>query len=380
MYSRTRIKTSSNSSKSSNPGNSSKLNKKTKKLSTSSSQLIIGCHASITPSVLAGLQYAQSIGANAAQIFLGSNRSASMKTKTKFTSEDIQEIRELLSTSRMQLIVHTIYLLNLCKAPPSSGQMKWMHANIWHDMEYGAKLGAKCVVLHLGSRMNIPIQEALTNLISNINHIIRKAPPGIQLALETAAGAGSQVGYTLEELAVIWNGVKHNGTKKIGICIDTAHIFVAGEDISTVEGIKDYMRRFNSLIGWGHITNFHINYSRYPLGSRHDEHRGIGSGLVYPLNDYRCYNTYGVRDAIQPKNCVFGRYPHNQDQRNFLNPGRLKDTKPPGKEALRWIKQFAQRRGIPMILETHGSARVGSEGTSKGAHGYEWEIGLIRGL
>jgi deoxyribonuclease-4 len=214
--------------------------------------------------------------------------------------------------------------------------MKWLHANILHDMEYGAKLGAKCVVLHLGSRMNKPIQEALKNLISNINHILHKAPPGIQLSLETAAGAGSQVGYTLEELAAIWNGVKHNGSKKIGICIDTAHIFVAGEDISTEEGIKDYMRRFNSLIGWKHITNFHINDSRYPLGSRHDEHRGIGSGLVY--------------------------------------------TKPPGMEALKWIKNFALWRRIPMILETHGSARVDSEGTSKGAHGYEWEIGLIRGL
>ena len=316
--------------------------KKTKKQSKSSStaearsRLIIGCHASITPSILAGLQYASAIGANGAQIFLGSNRSASMKTKTKFTLEDIQEIRNFLITSRMILIIHTIYLLNLCKAPPSSGQMKWMHANIWHDMKYGAKLGAKCVVLHLGSRMNKPIQEALKNLISNINHILHKAPTGIQLSLETAAGAGSQVGYTLEELAVIWKGVKHNGSKKIGICIDTAHIFVAGEDISTVEGIKDYMRRFNSLIGWEYITNFHINDSRYPLGSRHDEHRGIGRGLVY--------------------------------------------TKPPGMEALKWIKTFCINRGIPMILETHGSARVDSEGSRKGAHGYEWEIGLIRGL
>jgi deoxyribonuclease-4 len=345
MYSRARTKTSRDSS---NPGNLSLSNKKqhnksikkTKKklssTSTSSSNLILGCHASITPSVISGLQYAQSIGANAAQIFLGSNLSASMKTKTKFTPENIQEIRVFLTTSRMILIIHTIYLLNLCKAPPTSGRIKWMHANIWHDMEYGAKLGAKCVVLHLGSRKEIPIQEALKNLISNINHIIRKAPPGIQLALETAAGAGYQVGYTLEELAVIWNGVKHNGNNKIGICIDTAHIFVAGEDISTVEGIKDYMRRFNSLIGWKHITNFHLNDSRYPLGSRRDEHRGIGSGLVY--------------------------------------------TKLPGMEALRWIKNFCQARGIPMILETHGAAHPDSEGTRKGAHGYEWEIGLIRGL
>ena len=334
-------KTSSISSKTSSILNDKRIKKTKKQLlrgSTSKStyRLIIGCHASITPSVLSGLQYIQSIGANAAQIFLGSNRSASMKTKTKFTQEDILEIRNFLSTSKMILIIHTIYLLNLCKAPSSSGQMKWMHANIWHDMKYGAKLGAKCVVVHLGSRMNIPIQEALNNLISNINHIISTAPRGIQLSLETAAGAGSQVGYTLEELAFIWKGVKHHGVHRVGICIDTAHIFVAGEDISTIEGIKNYMGRFNSLIGWSYITNFHINDARYPLGSRHDEHRGIGSGLVY--------------------------------------------TKPHGVEALQWIKQFALRRGIPMILETHGAARPDSEGSGKGAHGYEWEIRMIRRL
>jgi len=347
MYSSSNMlsKTSSTSNILNNKSKTTKKSKTIKKSKTtkkqllfysSRSHLIIGCHASITPSILAGLQYVQSIGANAAQIFLGSNRSASMKTKTKFTPEDILEIRNFLTTSKMILIIHTIYLFNLCKGQPSSGKIKWMHANIWHDMHYGAKLGAKCVVLHLGSRMKIPIQEALNNLISNINHILHKAPPGIQLALETAAGAGSQVGYTLEELAEIWNGVKHNGIHRVGICIDTAHIFVAGEDISTIEGIKDYMHRFNSLIGWSHITNFHINDSRYPLGSRHDEHRGIGSGLVY--------------------------------------------NKPPGLEALRWIKQFALRRGIPMILETHSSARPDSEGSRKGARGYEWEIGMIRGL
>jgi len=341
MYSKTSSKTPGKTSGSSSMLNDKRI-KKTKKqlsrgsISKSTYRLIIGCHASITPSLLTGLQYVQSINANAAQIFLGSNRSASMKTKTKFTPEDIQEIRNFLSTSKMILIIHTIYLLNLCKAPSSSGQMKWMHANIWHDMNYGAKLGAKCVVVHLGSRMKIPIQEALNNLISNINHIISRAPRRIQLSLETAAGAGSQVGYTLEELAFIWKGVMHNGVRRVGICIDTAHIFVAGEDISTIEGIKDYMHRFNSLIGWSYITNFHINDARYPLGSRHDEHRGIGSGLVY--------------------------------------------TKPPGLEALRWIKQFALRRGIPMILETHGSARPDSEGTKPGAHGYKWEIGIIRGL
>jgi deoxyribonuclease-4 len=314
--------------------------KKTKKQSASSStadaraRLIIGCHASITPSVLSGLQYASAIGANAAQIFLGSNRSASMKTKTKFTPEEILEIRNFLTTSKMHLIIHTIYLLNLCKAPPSSGQMKWMHANIWHDMKYGAKLGAKCVVVHLGSKMGISIQQALNNLISNINHIIAKAPTGIQLSLETAAGAGSQVGYTLEELAFIWKGVKHNGAHRVGICIDTAHIFVAGEDISTPDGIRSYFRRFDSLIGIQHITNLHLNDSRYPLGSRHDEHRGIGAGVIFNTSH--------------------------------------------GKAALVTLTRFASKHRIPIILETHGSARPDSEGITSGAHGYEWEISHIK--
>jgi deoxyribonuclease-4 len=299
-------------------------------------KLLIGCHTSITPSVLDGIQYAQSIGSNAVQIFLGSNRSSSMKMKTKFTDSDISEIRKYITQKRIVLIIHSIYLLNFCKGAPISGKVRYMHENLLHDMQVGAQLGAQCVVLHLGFKKKMPTDVAMKNLIDNINYILTKAPSGIQLSLETSAGRGSEMGYTLEELAAIWNGVKHNGAKKIGICIDTAHIFVSGYDISTVEGIKDYMRRFNSLIGWEHITNFHINDSRYPLGSRHDEHRGIGSGLVY--------------------------------------------TKPRAMEALRWIKNFALRRGIPMILETHGSAREGSEGSRKGAHGYEWEIGLIRGL
>lgn len=310
---------------------------RTKKLVTSShrsshhsSQLLIGCHASISPSILEGLKYAREIGATAAKIFLGSNRQASLKSKTHITPEDITEIRRWLRQTGMRLIIHSIYLLNFCKARPSSGRVKWMHENLLHDMKYGALLGAKCVVMHLGSRLAMSIDEALDNLIANINYILEHAPAGIQLSLETAAGAGSQVGYTLDELARIWQGVKHHGHSRIGICIDTAHIFVAGEDISTTSGINAYLQKFDKLIGVKHITNFHINDSRYSRGSRHDEHRGIGSGLIF--------NT-----------------PH-------------------GMAALKTITQFARKHNIPLILETHSAASPSSE------PGYQHEIELIKKL
>ena len=88
------------------------------------------------------------------------------------------------------------------------------------------------------------------------------------------------------------------------------------------------------MIGWHNITNFHINDSRYATGSRKDEHRGIGSGLIY-----------------------------NTDK---------------GKQALKYIKMFCQKRRIPMILETHGAASDNNEGSHLGEHGYEWEIAMIK--
>lgn len=298
--------------------------------------LMIGCHASISPSVLDGIKYNESIDGNAVQIFLGSNRSASMKTKTKLTPIEIETIAKYIRQHKIFLIIHSIYLLNFCTALPTSGRVKYMHDNLQYDLHYGALLGAKCVVLHLGFRKDLPPQIAINNLIANLNKILEDKPVGIKLSLETSAGQGSQVGYTLEELQIIWNKIKHHGSKNVGICIDTAHIFVSGYDISTPTGIRVYLEKFDKLIGISYITNFHINDSRYPGGSKRDEHRGIGSGLIY--------NT-----------------PH-------------------GKRALKYIKAFCIKHKIPMILETHSAGSATSEGSHAGQHGYEWEIELIRKL
>ena len=325
----------------------SKLNNNKTKKSRIPTNLLIGCHASITPSILDGIQYVSKIGGNAVQIFLGSNRSASMKAKTKITPEDVDMIRKYCQESKMVLIIHSIYLLNFCKYPPNSGRIAYAHENLQHDLKWGAELGAKCVVLHLGFKNELTMEEALENLAANINKILREMPKGIMLSLETSAGQGSQFGYSLEALELLWNKIKHNnkdskggkggkGIRRVGFCIDTAHIFVSGYDISTVAGIRDYLEKFNRMIGTANIINFHINDSRFAMGSRKDEHRGIGQGLIY--ND----------DA--------------------------------GKKALKYIKKFCMAHKIPMILETHGAGSSHERGTHEGVHGYEAEIRLIKGL
>ena len=152
------------------------------------------------------------------------------------------------------------------------------------------------------------------------------------------------MGCTLEQLHNIWKRIKHNNrtgvkgsgsNRQVGFVIDTAHIFSSGYDITNVNGITDYLKQFNKLIGLDNICLFHINDSRYKLGERKDEHKGIGFGNIY--------NT------------------------------------PEGLQALKYIKTLCLKKNIPMILETHSAAKTDSEGT-KNNKGYEYEIDLIKKL
>lgn len=314
-----------------------------------SHHLKIGCHISITPSILEGIHYGESIGANAFQIFMGSNRSASLKAKTKFEPNETNEIQDYLSRNNLTLIIHSIYLLNFCSYPPSSGRIKYQHDNIQYDLNYGALIGAKCVVLHIGFKNDLSEDEAIHNLISNINHIVKHMPDGITLALETSACRGSEMGCTLEQLSTIWEGIKHNNNSKnynnkVGFVIDTAHIFSSGYDISTVSGITDYLKQFDNMIGLNNVCVFHINDSKYKLGAKRDEHMGIGYGNIFNTNS--------------------------------------------GLKSLKTIKQLCIKKNIPMILETHSAGKKKSNNNEssdysqshKRMKGYEYEINLIKKL
>ncbi len=283
----------------------------------------IGCHISITPSILSGLEYLTHIKGNSAQIFLGSTKSSSLNAKHKFNDININNIKNYISYNNIYLSIHSIYLLNFCKANPHThfGMVKYMHDNIQYDLKYGALIGARCVILHLGFAVLLENSIAINNFINNIIIIIKNMPDNIKLALETTAGQGTQIGRTLEELALIWIGItsrihKLNGTGnkhklQVGICIDTAHIFSSGYNISTLDGIKFYLNEFNKLIGWQHIIMYHINNNKFKCNSKKDFHKGIGQGEIFNTSE--------------------------------------------GIDALKYIKTFCIKHNIPMILETHKS-------------------------
>jgi deoxyribonuclease-4 len=307
-----------------------KYKSKTKK----STKLKLGCHVSIMPSLLDGIKYGESIGANALQVFMGSKLSFSLKQKTKFEPDECKTIKNYVSRNNITLFIHSPYVLNFCSYSASSGRIQYQHANIQYDLNYGSLIGAKCVVLHIGFKTKLTDEEALHNLISNIIQIAKYMPKNMTLGLETSACRGSEFGCSIEELKLIWDGLhkSNKNIKNVGFIIDTAHIFVSGYDISTVSGIKHYLDTFDTMIGLKHILGFHINDSRYSVGEKKDEHRGIGKGKIY--------------------------------------------TTPEGLKALKYIKSLCIKQSIPMILETHSAGSP--EKTESKDYGYE--IDLIRKL
>lgn len=293
----------------------------------------LGIHTSITPSILTGLEYTHALGATAAQIFTGSNMTSSLKAKHQLTPDEIQAIRTFRKTTGMQLVIHAVYVLNFCSFPPTSGRIQFAHANLRWDLIQAQKLGGGIIVLHIGNRMALTREAAYANMAANVRHILkwmRAHTPNVQLCLETPAGQGTQIAANLDDLAELWhlicgNQRKHTAPEKhpistqknpkisacksgassdnpghpdtitpltaadkslLGICIDTAHLFAAGVDIRTPKGFKDYLHRFDELIGLDYIRCIHLNDSRQPLGSRKDQHTGLADGYIF--NDDHC--------------------------------------------------------------------------------------------
>lgn len=280
----------------------------------SKGETFIGCHSSISKGVLEAIKYTQYIGGNTTQIFLGNKLSSNLKQKTKISEQEEKTIKKHINDTNHKLFIHTAYILNLCKYPKGNSQIKYAIDNVVYDLEQTEKIGGIGCVLHIGYKMKLEEDEAYQNMIDNIIDIVEKTnktAKHTKLILETPAGKGSQIGTTLDEFARIWNEIPNKYYNRLGICIDTAHIFSSGIDIRNPKDFKKYIKDFDSKIGIKHLTCFHINDSKEQLNSRKDKHEGIGKGYIFGKD--KGGNIMGLKE----------------------------------------IWKFAKKNKIPMILETH---------------------------
>ena len=288
----------------------------------------IGCHSTYKDGILEACKNVYDIGGNAVQIFLGDSTSSSLKSKIKTSPEELEATRNFIKSHDMKLLIHSVYIINLCAFPAYSMRIKYAQDNIIHDLEFCESIGGVGVVVHFGNNKlgADKREEAFANMASNIAEILRRTATSVKHAkilLETSAGQGEQIGITTPEISQILTNIKQ--PNRIGICVDTAHIFASGYDIRSDIGWRSYLREFSQLVGLKFIQSFHLNDSASLLGDKKDRHKPITSGHIFGT--------------------------------------------PNGSAILTNIKEFAITHKIPIILETHGDSNYSA---------YKAEISALR--
>jgi deoxyribonuclease IV len=172
---------------------------------------------------------------------------------------------------------HAGYLINL-GAPASPNRDKSIKSLI-QEIQLAGDLGLPFLVLHPGAHLGAGEPSGLKQIVAGLDEVFRatRSSP-VRIALENTAGQGTCLGHQTAHLAAIYDRVKE--PKRLGICLDTAHLFAAGHDIRTPKGWKAAIDEVHQLIGLDQVLAFHLNDSKTELGSRVDRHAGIGQGRI----------------------------------------------------------------------------------------------------
>ena len=234
----------------------------------------IGVHVSIAGKIYESLDRAASLGCDTMQIF---SRNPRGWAASPLAAEDVEEFRRRRKIKGIYpVVVHIPYLINL--ATPNEGLYRKSIDAYIKDIQRVDSLGAEYFVTHLGSHTGSGEEKGMKRFSGALNEIIGKAHPKAMILLETTAGSGSWLGYRFQHIKEMLDNVR--GPAKVGVCLDTAHVFEAGYDIKTKRGLDDTLKEFDALIGASLIKVVHFNDSMTPLGSHADRHQHIGKGAI----------------------------------------------------------------------------------------------------
>ena len=277
--------------------------------------MLLGAHVPIAGGVPLAPANGRAIEATAIQIFTRSQR---QWKATPMTREESGAFRAALGGSGVKAVLaHASYLINLCSVVPDF--LARSRQSLVEELRRCHALGIPYAVVHPGAHMGAGEEQGIAGIARSLDHVLaRTRGRGAAPLLEVTAGQGSCLGHRFEQVAAILDRVRDPA--RVGVCLDTCHLYAAGYDITTERGYERTLERFDRTVGLRKLRAIHLNDSRKPLGSRVDRHSPIGEGFL------------GLR--------TFGR---------FLNDPRLAP--------------------VPMVVETPGPIEV-----------WKKEIAMLRGL
>ncbi|RRK10037.1 deoxyribonuclease IV [Lactiplantibacillus garii] len=236
--------------------------------------LRLGSHVSMkAPAMLLGsAEEAANYGANTFMIYTGAPQNTRRKPIDELNIAAAQPVIE--KHDLRQIVVHAPYIVNLgnTKKP---GYFEFATDFLYQEIQRAEAVGATQLTLHPGAHVGAGADAAIAQIIKGLNAVIRPEQT-VQIALETMAGKGTEVGRTFEELAQMIDGVTYN--EKLSVTFDTCHTSDAGYDIK--HDFDGVLNEFDHVIGLDRLKVVHLNDSKNPQGAHKDRHTNIGMGTI----------------------------------------------------------------------------------------------------
>jgi deoxyribonuclease-4 len=236
---------------------------------------VFGAHRSIAGGFENAFRSGRAVGCDCLQIFVKNQRQwrAEPLTEDQITRYRAAECE----TGLAPVIAHASYLLNL--ASPDERQRRKSVAGLIDELQRCEALGVSALALHPGAHMDDCLEAGIDRVAKSLSEV-HGACPGYRcmVLLETTAGQGSAIGWRFEHLAGILD--RTTDAERLGVCLDTCHLFAAGYDFRTPEGYAAMMDELQSVIGLPRVRCIHVNDSKREAGSRIDRHEHIGKGRI----------------------------------------------------------------------------------------------------
>jgi len=233
--------------------------------------MLIGAHVSPAGGLPKAIERGVERGCRAIQIF---NQSPRMWRPTAYRDEDVSAFRQELAASPIRaVLVHAVYLLN-CASDDPDIRTKSL-ASLIHSLQMGRRIGACAVVLHPGSAKAGDVPSAIARAGETIREALNRSDD-CPVHLENTAGAGGTLGRSIDELAALLDAC--GGDQRLGVCLDSCHLFASGYDIRTPAGMDALVAEVSMKVGLERLGSLHLNDSQAGLGSGRDRHANIGKG------------------------------------------------------------------------------------------------------
>jgi deoxyribonuclease IV len=235
----------------------------------------LGRHMPTHANAAKAAEIASQLGCTSIQIF------ASNPTGWKPTAGNPASCEAFAQATRSYgldpVVIHAPYLINL--ASPDEVIREKSIALLRWTLQRGELLGAAFVVFHTGSHRGSGVDIGLARIAEAIALILPETPPEVMLLLENDVGAGNSLGHSFEQIGMVLR-VLPQYEERLGVCLDTAHLWGAGYDISNAASVQELLRQFDDVIGLQRLKVIHLNDTEMALGSHRDVHARLGEGII----------------------------------------------------------------------------------------------------